>query len=261
MYKVDRRKNELLDMLFASGTVSVHEAAQRLEVSLPTARRLCAGLAEENKALRVRGGLKRLPSTEITYSFDSLRNEYTEEKIGIAKYASTLVQSNQIIFLEAGTTLRHFAIALAHRIRNQEINHVLIFTNSLVNLEILHPVQNNVQLIGGQYRDDRKDFTGYLSELTLRGLRFDFCFIGADALSSTHGAMAMDMDTVRFDAQLVTHSEKTVILAHSEKFKKHSLISYVSLDNVDYIITDDKIDKELVAEYHALKAGLITVSC
>ena len=260
MYKMDRRERELLDMLLTAGMVTVHEIAERLGVSPPTARRLCVRLANENRAVRVRGGLKRLPASDAVYSFDSLRNEHTEEKACIARYASKLVQSNQTIFLEAGTTLRHFAIALAERIRNREINHVLIFTNSLVNLEILHPVQNNVQLIGGQYRDDRKDFTGYLSELALKDLRFDLCFIGADALSSAHGAMAMDMDTVRFDAQLVTHAEKTVILAHSAKFEKHSLISYVSLDQVDCIVTDDKIDKALVAEYQALHMNLVAVS-
>ena len=259
MYKIDQRKSKVMDMLLASDTVSVAEIAQRLEISLPTARRLCVLLAEENRAERTRGGLRRLPPGESTYSFDTLRNDHAEEKIAIAKYASSLVKSNQVVFLEAGTTLQHFAIALGERIRNQEITNIVIFTNSLINLEILHPVQSNLQMIGGQYRSDRKDFVGYLSELALKGLRFDYCFVGADAISLSDGVMAMDMDTVRFDAQLVTHAEKSVILAHSEKFRKHALISYVSASEVDCIITDNARDASIAEAYRGRGVNLVTV--
>jgi DeoR/GlpR family transcriptional regulator of sugar metabolism len=259
MQKIDQRKKELLDMLLVSESVSVNEAAQRLGISLPTARRLCAQLADEGRVTRVRGGIRHLAPGKSAYSFDSLRNEHVEEKMRIAKYASRLVQSNQVIFVEAGTTLRHFSIALAERIRNQEITNVVIFTNSLINLDILYPVQSNIQMIGGQYRDERKEFVGYLSELSLKGLRFNYCVVGADAVSIAGGVMAMDMDTVRFDAELVTHAEKTVILAHSEKFKKNSLISYVSVSQVDCIITDSGLEKEIAEEYFRKNVSLITV--
>jgi DeoR/GlpR family transcriptional regulator of sugar metabolism len=258
MQKIDQRKKELASMLQASESVSVTEIASRLNISLPTARRLCVELASEGKAMRVRGGLKPLSPGKPTYSFDSLKSEHVEEKARIGRYASTLVENNQVIFLEAGTTLRHFAIALADRIRNQELSNVVIFTNSLVNLDILYPV-TNIQMIGGQYRDERKDFVGYLSELSLKGLRFNYCFVGADAVSITGGVMAMDMDTVRFDAELVTHAEKAVILVHSEKFRKNSLISYVDVGRVDAIITDDGLDPEIAEEYRRRNLPLIMV--
>ncbi|MDR3051072.1 MAG: DeoR/GlpR family DNA-binding transcription regulator [Oscillospiraceae bacterium] len=259
MHKVDRQKNELADMLLASESLRVQEIAQRLNVSLPTARRLCVALAGDGRATRVRGGIKRLPSNENVYSFDTLQNEHAEEKARIAKHASGFVQSNQVVFLEAGTTLRYFAMALAERIHNREISNVLIFTNSLINLDILYPVQNNIQMIGGRYRHERKDFIGYLSELTLKGLRFHYCFIGADAVSLTDGAMAMDMNTVQFDAQLVTHATKTVVLAHSEKFSKQSLISYVPIDKIDCIITDSALDEGIAAAFRQQRVNLVIV--
>ncbi len=259
MQKTDQHKKKTLDMLLVADEVSVHEVAGHLSVSLPTARRVCAALADEGRVDRTHGGIRRLPPGDHTYSFDMLESEHAEEKMRIARYAGSLVMNNQVIFLEAGTTLRCFAIALAERIRNQELSNVLIFTNSLINLDILHPVQSNIQMIGGQYRAERKDFIGYLSELALKGLRFHYCFIGADALSITDGAMAMDMDTVRFDTQLVMHAEKTVILAHSEKFEKHSLISYTSLENVDCIITDQSIDPKIAEAYREKNVRLIPV--
>lgn len=258
MNKADQRRKELLEMLLISESVSVGEIAEKLRISLPTARRLCVQMATEGKVTRVRGGVKQLAQSRSNYSFDSLRNEHVEEKVRIAKYASNLIQSNQVVFLESGTTLRHFSIALAERIRNGELTNVIIFTNSLVNLDILYQV-TNIQMIGGLYRDERKDFVGYLSELSLKGLRFNYCFLGADAISLTDGVMAIDMDTVRFDAELVTHAEKTVILAHSDKFKKHSLISYVDVSKVDYLITDNGLEKEIADEYYKRNIPLVLV--
>ena len=126
---------------------------------------MCTQLANEGKAIRTHGGIKALDGIDNSYSFDELNTKYVEEKMKIARYASSLVKSDQVIFIEAGTTLRHFASALAERIKRQEISNVVIFTNSLINLNILHPVQNNIILIGGQYRDERKDFTGYILSL------------------------------------------------------------------------------------------------
>lgn len=259
MGKVELRKKELLDILQKQEAVSVKEIADLLDVSLPTARRMCTQLANEGKAIRTHGGIKALDGIDNSYSFDELNTKYVEEKMKIARYASSLVKSDQVIFIEAGTTLRHFASALAERIKRQEISNVVIFTNSLINLNILHPVQNNIILIGGQYRDERKDFTGYISEMSLHGLQFNYSFIGADAVSLTRGAMAMDMNTVRFDTELVHHSEKVIILAGSEKFNKNSLISYVDVNKVHAIITDNNLDADIRDSYRGRGINLVTV--
>lgn len=247
--KTEAHKNELIAMLKTVDFISVNSVSEKLGISLPTARRLCVQLGLENKAVRVHGGLRPLEPDRGEYSFDRFKNECSEEKRRIARYASSLVQSDQVIFIEAGTTLSQFALALAERIRNREITNVVIFTNSLINLNLLHPVHSNIQLIGGQYRAERKDFVGYLSELMLRNLHFDLCFIGADAISLSSGVMAMDMDTVRFDAELAAQSKQVVILAHAAKFYRNSLISYVPLNKVSAIITDDSIQPSTLSEY------------
>jgi DeoR/GlpR family transcriptional regulator of sugar metabolism len=266
MSKVDQRKQELLRILQEEKTVDISDVANKFHISLPTARRMCTQLAEEGMAIRVHGGIKCVErpddledQPEDLYSFDLMQNEFVEEKSRIAKYASTLVQNNQVIFIEAGTTLRLFSIALAERIRNKEISNLIIFTNSLITLNILSPVDNNIMVIGGRYREKRKDFIGYFSELALKGLKFNYCFIGVDAISLTDGLMAMDIDTVRFDTELVSHSEKVFVLAHSKKFNKHSLISYASIDDVTCIITDNDLPESITEEYENRNIKIITV--
>jgi DeoR/GlpR family transcriptional regulator of sugar metabolism len=253
MGKIADRKVRLIEYLKEKGKLSVSEVGELFGISLPSARRFCAGLEKEQLVIRTHGGIRFIPPIETAYTFDVLDTEYNAEKETIAKNAIGMVKDNQCIFLEAGTTVKQFAIVLAGRIRKGEFPNLKVFTNSLANLEVLEPVCS-VTMIGGLYRPERRDFSGFLCEKLLHTLRFDQCFLGADAINLADGIMGMDIETVRLDEILVMRSDKTIILTNSEKFRKHSLISYCSVDDVSAIITDSKLPKDIEKEFE--EAGI-----
>ncbi len=123
-----------------------------------------------------------------------------------------------------------------------------VFTNSLMNLDILYPVCD-VNMIGGLYRDERKDFSGYMSELALKDLHFDYCIVGADAVSLERGILAMDIETVRFDRDLMSRSDCMIVLAHSAKLYRNSLLSFAPVESVSHIVTDTGVDDALFQQY------------
>jgi DeoR/GlpR family transcriptional regulator of sugar metabolism len=258
MGKIANRKSQLIEHLENCGKMSVADIAAFFEISLPTARRMCAQLEREQQIIRTHGGIRFVPLVETSYAFDVIDSEYSEEKMAIAKHTSMLLKNNQIIFLESGTTVKQFALALAVRIRNKQLSNITIYTNSLVNLEILEPV-GKVNLVGGVYRPERRDFCGLLSERLLRTLRFDACFIGADGLNLSDGIMAMDIETVRLDELLIERSAQSYILVHSEKFTKHSFISYCAVEDVSAIISDSRLSEVIVKEYQTAGVNLICV--
>jgi DeoR/GlpR family transcriptional regulator of sugar metabolism len=258
MGKVTDRQDKLIDYLEKQGKLSVADIAAFFDISLPTARRMCAQLEKKQRIMRTHGGIRFVPPVETPYAFDAIDGEFSSEKTAIAENASALVNDNQIIFLESGTTVKQFAIALAARIREGQLSKIAVYTNSLVNLEILEPACK-VTLVGGVYRPERRDFCGFLSEKLLRTLRFDACFIGADGLNLSDGIMAMDIETVRIDELLIERSASSYILVHSEKFSKHSFISYCAVQEVSAIITDSKLSQETVKEYHAAGVHLVCV--
>ena len=258
MGKTEIRKQSLFEWLIEKNKISVGEISERFLISLPTARKTCALLVEEGKAIRTHGGIQRLPTSQLGYSFDMFTNENIEEKRRIGKHAASLIENNSVIFLEAGTTLLQCAIAFAERIKHKQLQNIIVFTNSLMNLEVLHPVCS-VNLIGGMYRGDQRDLIGYMSELALKDLHFDYCFVGADAISLSSGVMAMDIDTVRFNRELAGRSEKVVILAHSEKLRRQSLLSFVAIDDVSCIVTDSGLDDDLFQRYQEKDVNLIRV--
>ena len=256
--KVHNRQEYLLKKLAQVKQMSVEDVSNDLRVSLPTARRLCTKMANENMVIRTHGGIRIPPVAQLPYSFKEMQNEQVKEKALIAEYACGLIRSGQTIFLEAGTTVLQLAIVLARRIENRDLTGLIIYTNSLSNLDVLEPV-HVVNVIGGEYRPARRDFSGYISERTIRNLRFDMCFVGTDAIDPHDGIMAHDASTVQFDELLIQRSATSVVLAQSSKFNRHSFISYAALSDVSYIITDSALPMEIHQRCNAVSDNIILV--
>lgn len=250
MTKLSYRKDHLVELLQEKGELQVSAIAELYGISLPSVRRLCSILEREKRAIRIHGGLRSIQAMNSPYKFGIIDTEFAAEKAAIAQHAVNLVKNRQSIFLESGTTLKQFAIALAGRLRLGELSDTVIFTNSMVNLEILQPVCK-VILVGGLYRPERRDFCGFLSEKLIRSLHFDVCFIGADGINLDSGIMALDAETARLDELLIKNSGKSILLTNSEKFFRNSLIPYCAATDVSQIVTDSKIPDHIRESYTA----------
>jgi len=257
--KISNRQEYLLKKLLQVKQMTVEEVSNDLSVSLPTARRLCTKMANENLVIRTHGGIRIPPAIQPAYSFEQMQNENMREKTLIAEYAaSKLIKNGQTIFLEAGTTVLQLAIALAHRIENEDLRNLTIYTNSLNNFETLKAV-HPLNLIGGEYRPARRDFSGFISERIIRSLRFDMCFVGTDAISVDDGIMAYDESTVQFDELLINRSSSSIVLAQSSKFDRHSHISYAKISDVSAIITDGGLNSDRFRKYNEISGNIIRV--
>ncbi len=245
--KVSAREREVLDVLKVRRKLEISEIAERFSVSESTARRICASLDRQGKVIRGVGGIHSLPEAILTgeYEYDRLVEESAPEKDRIGHYASSLVQDEDVIFISGGTTVAQFSRHLALRFQHGELKRVVITTNSIVSAEILSPA-TKVLLIGGDYRPHRRDVAGSLSERIISGARFNKCFLGVDAIDVDVGLMVFDIETGNLDELASARSEAQYILADSNKFRDKSFITYSPITMSHTIITDDRIDPEVV---------------
>lgn len=259
MSKVDKRKGELLKELSKRKRISTLDIQSLFDVSESTARRLCVDLENENKAVRILGGLQII-STQLRedsgeYSYEKRATENVEEKIRIGAYAATLVDNRDIMYISGGTTVHEFVKVLRERILNNEISNVVIMTNSLANAEALSGI-TRVVLTGGEFRPRRRDVAGYISEQNLMSMHFNKCFMGVDGIDIDNGIMAMDMDTANLDKIASEKSEHTFVLADHHKFSNQSFVVFGRFEkNRHTIITGAEMDQELLiqAENKGLK--------
>ena len=238
MGKVQKQKQTLYNHLKDAGRLNLSQAVRLLNVSESTARRFFGGLESDGLAVRNYGGIQlSVNRTAEFYSFNLEEGQHIEQKKMIAAYAIGLVDDGDTIYIDSGTTLSHFSTMLSERLKSKKLNHVTIVTNSINNINILHNHEGLI-LIGGEYREYRKDFYGYIAEETIKMLRFKKCFLGCDGYSPAFGFSTTDFYTARLNEIVLGNSEKSYVLMDSSKYKRSSVVSYSKKSGVGTLITD-----------------------
>jgi len=250
------REQELLARLSLVQKLSLSEAMELLEISESTARRMFAKLERGGRAIRTHGGVQCINHTMAGYSFEYGAKINIEKKTAIAKEACKYLEDGDVIFCDSGTTIQCFCAELINRLQRDNLN-IVVCTNSLANLELLSPYLP-VKLVGGEYRSNRKDFCGYMTEQALSGLYFTKSFVGADGYAQGKQFTTTDFETARMNEIAMNNSEKSFMLVDSSKFSLLSHVAYAPVQKLHTIITDDGVSDEIL---HQLKQGDVRVVC
>ena len=244
MKKMERYERETMEYLRHNGKISIQRAMKLLDVSESTVRRMFRRLEESQQVVHIYGGIQLISQNVLDYSFEKVESHQIEEKIRIARQAVTLLRNGDMVFLDSGTTMAQFASALAGYIHEGKLRDLTIFTNSLVNLNHLSDC-TRVNLIGGEYRPQRKDFCGYLAEEMVKNLHFNRCFLGTDGYSGSVGFTTTDFLTARLNELVLSCSAERIVLADYNKFLQSTVVSYSRTQKVDLVITDRPLERSV----------------
>ena len=101
-----QRQGKILDEIAKKRSVTVTELCEVLDASESTVRRDLATLDREGKLKKVHGGAVALTAELISTEPDVQEKLklYSAEKDAIAKYAAGVINKNDLIFIDAGTT-------------------------------------------------------------------------------------------------------------------------------------------------------------
>lgn len=237
MGKVQQEIDAIIAHLADAGHISLSEAMNLLDVSDSTARRLFTAIAAKGLADRVHGGLKRSAAVRSEYTYETHQALHASEKEAMAAFAARLVENNDSIFLDWGTTASYVSEALARRLKAGELHNITVFTNALTNVQLLHPCCEVISL-GGRYREERRDFAGYLAEETLKRLHFKKCFLCADGFSSAMGFTTYDFESARADELILQNSTRSYILMDSSKYTRAATANCTGDAIPDALITN-----------------------
>jgi DeoR/GlpR family transcriptional regulator of sugar metabolism len=194
----------------------------------------------------------------IDYFFDKKFLLNVEVKKRIGERASELVESNEVLLLDSGTTVLHLARAIARKVEGGRLAGLTVVTNSLAVAEVLGDLCR-VVLLGGQVRLFRRDVTGLVVEKNIRMFRAHKAFIGADGVTVKDGLMTTDELTSKVDEEMIRRSERVVLLADSSKFDNPSFVSFAALRDVDVIISDEGLASERRKAYESAGVRLFVV--
>jgi len=230
----EKRRQYILEQVRSVGRVEVPHVARQFAVTEVTVRRDLAVLADKGLLQKTYGGAVSAAAPEIAAAvrYRQTRNLQAKKIIG-RLVAEKLVHGGDVIYLEAGSTCYEI---IPHLASHKDLT---VIVNSLYLMTRLGQMpQHKVILIGGQYRPERMDITGAISELVIGQLGGFKAFTSADDISITGGISGADVATVTFTRRVLERAAKVYFVGDHTKFDNPALYRIADLDRLDGIVTD-----------------------
>ena len=246
------RQKFILNTLDKSGEIIVNNIVERFGVSGMTARRDIAKLAQQGFLLRTHGGAIKNDPLSNMFSFSRRIDRYKQRKIAIGQRAAHFVRNNDTIYIDSGTTL----IRMCQFLKNKK--GLKIITNSLpAASELTNYSDMEVNLIGGKIIPERRSIYGPVAVRQVAEYNVQKAFIGTDGISLKKGLSAYDNNEANVSKEITNSSDQVFLLCDSSKIEKDSFYIFAPLSIIDFLITDDGLDKNIADEYREEDVELI----
>jgi DeoR family transcriptional regulator of aga operon len=241
MKNITDRHQFILEKLKKEGKVSIIELVEEMEVSGVTIRKDLKLLEDKNLLFRTRGG----GSINNPYAVDRpiYEKEFinSDEKKRIARAAVELIGQTDSIMIGSGTTVFEIARALYPN------RHLTVITPALkVGLELSTRPNVEVLQLGGLIRQNSSSVAGAHAIRVLEEISCSILFIGVDGIDLEFGISISNLSEAALNQKMIETAQTVVISADSTKFDRRGLGRICGLEQVHYIITDNKVAKSTV---------------
>ena len=224
------RFERILEILREKQSVTVVELTEKLNTSESTIRRDLTELNRQGLLIKVHGGataIKSVLSREEEVITKSKKHQ--EEKRKIAKYAASLINKEDIVYLDAGTTTE----MMLDYLREYDV----IYARKLMNAGF------KVHLIGGEIKAVTEALVGEEALEQLDKYNFTKGFFGTNGIDLKRGFTTPDQKEAAVKKKAMEQCQKTYILSDASKFNVISTIKFADLKKAE-IITDHLENKE-----------------
>ncbi len=228
-----KRLDSILEYIYQEKTVTLDQLCEKFNVSKNTIRRDIDELVTNEKIKKIYGGVT-VEGFKATVSFGERNISNLSLKQLIAKKAAELVNDNDVIFIDSGTTTMHMTEYLKDK------KNLTIITNNIEVIMRSIPYTNiNVISLSGSLNRKTLSFTGVSAAEVLNHYNISKSFIAATGISVIGGASNSSPAETEIKRTALMKSQKNYVLVDHTKFGVLSLMTFSSFDNIDSVITDE----------------------
>ncbi len=247
MKNKQERLNQILLLLQKQNSASVSDLAQLLHVSDMTIRRDLNYLQENSLITRSHGmayhkgtsGDSPVMLQENNYDLLEEKVRMNPEKERIGKFAATLLEPDDNIIIDTGSTTDYFA----RYIPDSFDMTVLCYNYNILSHIISHP---NVHIIfpGGYFHSNGQFFESSQSIHLIENFRANKMFVSASGIHEDLGITCANSYEVHTKQTALKSSQIKILLTDSTKFNKIRSAYFADLNDIDIIITDTNLSSE-----------------
>lgn len=239
----NQRHSEILEILKQESFADVRSLGERLYASQPTIRRDLDLLEKKGFIKRSHGGAT-LADGKMNTPVSFRKGTKAKEKGQICKLASTLIESESLIFIDASTTASHLADHIG-----EDLN-VTVVTNGYPVCIKLAEKRIRVFSTGGKFVQSSLAFVGSQAEEASRKFNAEWFFFSSSSFDDEGIISDFSEEENSLRRVMYDGAQNRVFLCDSGKFGKRSAFRAFSLEHIDYIVTDMPISEDLLEKFN-----------
>lgn len=224
-------------------SVKLPELCELLEASESTVRRDLITLDKRGLIKKVHGGAISIDDGSWNLAEQNVEEKsklFNEEKTAIARYAATLIDDGDFVYIDAGTTTEKMIEFLPEK-------DIAFVTNGFTHAKKLAQRGFKVFIPAGEIKGTTEAIIGAECVRSLQSYNFTKSFVGANGISLSNGITTPDRNEACCKMTVVQNSLTVYILADHSKFNQTASVTFAQLGRVK-IITDKLNDKEYMSK-------------
>ncbi len=232
-----QRRERIQEYLITHKIVRMDDLYTLLDVSEATVRRDLEWLERKGIVERTNGGA--ILSQRLTLEPEYLQRaqKHPEEKRLIGEMAASLIEDNDVVFINSGTTTTQ----VIRYIRGNA--GITVFSNNVYAALEVGEAGFKHHLIGGEVQPHSNSVAGSFAIENLRQVYADKVILGVDGVSLKHGCTVPSNAEAEVVRQMIERTRgQIIIVADHSKWGVVSNFQITTIDEIDKFVTDEAID-------------------
>ncbi len=230
---VEKRHKSILEVLERDSYADIATLSRILQVSEMTIRRDLSRMDEQGLLTRVYGGARVIPKRSFELPIEQRTLCQTSSKRRLGRYAASLIQSGEVIALDASSTARAVSEYLD--------GDITVLTNSITVAGILaENPKVEVILLGGGLRKTSLSLVGFDMIETLHKYHVDKAFLSSKSIDGSHGITDATADEAEAKKAILTSAVEVYFLMDHTKLNTCAFYQVCPIAQIQHLITDSE---------------------
>ncbi len=242
----NERQEKILARLRQNGSVKVTVLAKDMDISESTIRRDINELDRRGRLKKVFGGAvainRDMSPVETDVAQRTLIN--IREKDIIAEYAASMINDNDFVYIDAGTTTEKMIDYLDKK-------SVTYVTNGITHAKKLIQRGFDAYVIGGLLRPSTEAVIGAAAIEAVQKYNFTKCFMGTNGIDTESGFTTPDIGEAAVKTAVMKKSYVSFVLADHTKFGLVSPVTFADIEEA--CVITDHLEGEHYRRYTVIK--------
>jgi len=248
------RRLRISELLMDQGAVRVQALSDLFMVSEVTIRNDLDIMARDGQLRRHRGGAVATSPPNLSIAFEQRASLNLEKKRQIGRVAAQLVDAEDTIIMDSGTTLAEMAKSL------NISDPVTVVTNALNVASQVGALPNAlVILTGGTLNRETISTFGPQTERSLSDHVVRKAFLGIQAIEPELGLTDTSIEIAHVKQAMIRAARRVILLADSSKWRRAAFVKVAALSAIHTVVTDSDLPDDARAAFEHVGIEVIVV--